>query len=335
MRIGYFLSSEEFGPRELVRQARMAEEAGFENLWISDHFHPWNDEQGHSGFVWSTIGAIAQATEMQVTTAVTCPTVRIHPAIVAHAAATSAVLLEGRFALGLGSGEALNEHILGDRWPEAEERLQMLEEAVHVIRRLWEGGMQSHRGRHYRVEKARIYDLPDSPPPIIVSGFGPKATKLAARIGDGFCTVSPVKDAVESFRRDGGAGKVVAGGMKACYASQEGRARATVHRLWPNEALPGELSQILPTPTHFEQACEIVGEEMATESVPCGPDIERNVSAVQAYVDAGFDELYVGQIGDEQEAFFEAYSREVLPRFVRAREPSPDDGPGRAHALRA
>ncbi len=294
MRIGYFLSSEEFGPRELVRQARMAEEAGFEGLWISDHFHPWNDEQGHSSFVWSTIGAIAQATEMHVTTAVTCPTVRIHPAIVAHAAATSAVLLEGRFALGLGSGEALNEHILGDRWPEAEQRLQMLEEAVLVIRRMWEGGMQSHRGRHYQVEKARIYDLPDRPPPVIISGFGPKATKLAARIGDGFCTVSPVKDAVESFRRDGGAGKVVAGGMKACYASQEGRARATVHRLWPNEALPGELSQILPTPAHFEQACEIVSEEMASESVPCGPDIERHVSAVQAYADAGFDELYVG-----------------------------------------
>src|SRR2546423_481054 len=215
MRIGYFLSSEEFGPRELVRQARMAEEAGFEGLWISDHFHPWNDEQGHSSFVWSTIGAIAQATEMHVTTAVTCPTVRIHPAIVAHAAATSAVLLEGRFALGLGSGEALNEHILGDRWPEAEQRLQMLEEAVLVIRRMWEGGMQSHRGRHYQVEKARIYDLPDRPPPVIISGFGPKATKLAARIGDGFCTVSPVKDAVESFRRDGGAGKGVAGGIKA------------------------------------------------------------------------------------------------------------------------
>ena len=334
MRIGYFLSSEEFGPRELVRQARMAEEAGFEGLWISDHFHPWNDEQGHSSFVWSTIGAIAQATEMHVTTAVTCPTVRIHPAIVAHAAATSAVLLEGRFALGLGSGEALNEHILGDRWPEAEQRLQMLEEAVLVIRRMWEGGMQSHRGRHYQVEKARIYDLPDRPPPVIISGFGPKATKLAARIGDGFCTVSPVKDAVESFRRDGGAGKVVAGGMKACYSSQEARARATVHRLWPNEALPGELSQILPTPAHFEQACEIVSEEMASESVPCGPDIERHVSAVQAYADAGFDELYVGQVGDEQEAFFEAYSREVLPRFARSPEPAREGGSERTHAMR-
>jgi G6PDH family F420-dependent oxidoreductase len=203
-----------------------------------------------------------------------------------------------------------------------------------VIRRLWEGGMQSHHGRHYRVEKARIYDLPDKTPPIIISGFGPKATKLAARIGDGFCTVSPVKHAVETFRRDGGAGKVVAGGMKACYDSQEERARATVHRLWPNEALPGELSQILPTPAHFEQACEIVSEEMAVESVPCGPDIERHVNAVQAYSDAGFDELYVGQIGNGHEAFFEAYSREVLPRFAPSGEPSRDDAPRRPHELR-
>ena len=131
MRIGYFLSSEEFGPRELIAQARMAEDAGFQGLWISDHYHPWNDEQGHSGFVWSTIGALAQATStMKVTTAVTCPTVRIHPAVIAQAAATCAVLLEGRFALGLGSGEALNEHILGDQWPAADERLEMLEEAV-------------------------------------------------------------------------------------------------------------------------------------------------------------------------------------------------------------
>ncbi len=177
MKIGYFLSSEQTAPRELVRQASLAEEAGFEGLWISDHFHPWNDEQGHSGFVWSMIGAIAQVTSrMKVTTAVTCPMVRLHPAIIAQAAATSAVLLRGRFALGLGSGEALNEHILGDRWPEADERLEMLEEAVQVIRTLWQGGSQSHRGRHYRVENARIYDLPEHLPAILISGFGPKAT---------------------------------------------------------------------------------------------------------------------------------------------------------------
>jgi G6PDH family F420-dependent oxidoreductase len=341
MTIGYFLSCEEFGPRELVAQARQAEEAGFHALWISDHFHPWIDAQGQSPFVWGVIGALAEATRLPVTTGVTCPTVRIHPAIVAQAAATAAVQHEGRFALGVGSGEALNEHILGDRWPEADERLEMLEEAVQIIRTLWQGGVHSHRGVHYRVENARVYDLPAQPPPIIVSGFGPKATQLAARIGDGFCTVSPVKDAVDSFRREGGAGKIVAGGMKACYAADEKRARATVHRLWANEALPGELSQILPTPAHFEQASDIVSEEMASESVPCGPDIESHLSAIEQYADAGFDELYVGQIGDEQEAFFEAYAREVLPRFAGSPEEAQAAGSGgrgsngRTHALRA
>jgi G6PDH family F420-dependent oxidoreductase len=321
MRIGYFLSSEEFDPRELVRQARMAERAGFDGLWISDHYHPWNDEQGHSGFVWATIGALAQATpEMKVTTAVTCPTVRMHPAVIAQAAATSAVLLEGRFALGLGSGEALNEHILGERWPEADERLEMLEEAVHVIRTLWRGGVQSHRGHHYRVENARVYDLPERTPPILISGFGPKATSLAAQIGDGYCTVQPDKQAVGRFREAAGHDRLVAGGMKVCWGEDEHSARATAHRLWPNEQLPGELAQILPTPAHFEQASDLVTEDMVAQSVPCGPDIEKHLKAIKRYEEAGFDELYIGQIGPEQERFFEVYARDVLPRFA-AHEP--------------
>src|SRR4051795_11430526 len=193
MQIGYFLSCEEFDPRDLVEQAKRAEAAGFHALWISDHYHPWNDEQGHSAFVWSVIGALSQATSLPVATAVTCPTIRIHPAIIAQAAATSAVLHEGRFTLGVGSGEALNEHILGEHWPEADVRLEMLEESVEVMRRLWEGGQRSHRGRHYTVENARVYDLPESPVPILVSGFGPKAIRLAARIGDGYVTMSPDK----------------------------------------------------------------------------------------------------------------------------------------------
>jgi len=317
MRIGYFLSSEEFDPRDLVSQARLAEQAGFEGLWISDHFHPWNDEQGHSGFVWSTIGALSQATsKMTVTTAVTCPTVRIHPAIVAQAAATSSLLLEGRFALGLGSGEALNEHILGDRWPAAGERLEMLEEAVEVIRRLWQGGMQSHRGRHYRVENARIYDLPEVTPPILISGFGPKATELAGRIGDGYCRVTPDGEEVERFRKSaGGETKLVAGAMKVCWGTDEGSARATAHRLWPNEQIPGELAQLLPTPAHFEQASELVSDDMVAEAVTCGPDLERHAQAIDAYREAGFDELYIQQIGADQEGFFEAYADEILPRF--------------------
>jgi G6PDH family F420-dependent oxidoreductase len=178
-RYGYFLSAEEYSPQELVSQARMAEQAGFEALWISDHFHPWLDEQGQSGFVWSLIGAISQVTSLPITTAVTCPLLRQHPAIVAQAAATSALLTGGRFTLGVGTGEALNEHILGRRWPSAEERLEMLEEAVQVIRELLTGRLITHEGKHYAVDTARLYSVPERPPPVFMSGFGEKAIKTA------------------------------------------------------------------------------------------------------------------------------------------------------------
>jgi G6PDH family F420-dependent oxidoreductase len=314
MRIGYFLSSEEHGPQALVDQARRAEAAGFHALWISDHYHPWTDEQGHSPFVWSTIGALSQASRLPIATAVTGPTVRIHPAIVAQAAATSAVLLEGRFALGVGSGEALNEHILGDAWPDADVRLEMLEEAVEVLRLLWSSGQRDHRGRHYTVQNARIYDLPDEPPPIIVSGFGPKSVRLAARIGDGYMTTMPDAELIDLYRSEGGRGPVQAG-TKVCFGADEAQARRTAHRLWPNEALPGELAQVLPTPAHYEQACSLVTEDMVAEAVPCGPDLERHLAALQEYADAGVDELYVQQIGPDQDAFFGEWAREVLPRF--------------------
>jgi G6PDH family F420-dependent oxidoreductase len=313
MRIGCFLSCEEFGPRDLLEQARRAEAAGFHALWISDHYHPWNDQQGHSAFVWSVIGALSEATSLPVTTGVTCPTLRIHPAVVAHAAATSAVMHQGRFSLGVGSGEALNEHILGTHWPEADVRMEMLEEAVDVMRTLWSGGQHSHRGRHYTVENARIYDLPDAPPPVLVSGFGPKAVRLAARIGDGFVTTSPDKDSIELYRSEGGKGPVHAG-TKVCFMADEDEARRTAHRLWPNEALPGELAQVLPTPAHFEQACELVKPEML--ATPTGPDLDAHAESLQQYADAGVDELYVQQIGPEQDAFFTDWAKEILPRFT-------------------
>jgi G6PDH family F420-dependent oxidoreductase len=313
MRIGYFLASEEFAPCDLLDQARRAEQAGFHGLWISDHYHPWNDEQGHSPFVWSVIGALAEATSLPVTTGVTCPTVRIHPAVIAQAAATSAVMHQGRFNLGVGSGEALNEHIIGDRWPEAEVRLDMLEEAVHVIRMLWEGGQRSHRGRHYTVENARVYDLPAESPPILISGFGPKAIEVAARIGDGFVTTKPDKDGIDAYRDAGGTGPVHAG-TKVCFMDDADTALETVLRLWPNEGLPGELAQVLPTPAHFEQACELVTREHIAS--PVGPDLDEHVASLQQYADAGVDELFVHQIGPEQDMFFEIWAREVLPRFA-------------------
>src|ERR1700685_3196087 len=181
-RYGYFLASEEHEPQVLVRQAKLAEEAGFDALWISDHFHPWLDEQGQSGFVWSMIGAISQVTSLPITTAVTSPLLRLHPAIVAQATATSSLLTGGGFTLGVGSGEALNEHILGGRWPSAEQRLEMLEEAVCVIRELLTGHLVTHTGTHYTVETARIYSAPQEPPPVFMSGFGEKARKAMHRL---------------------------------------------------------------------------------------------------------------------------------------------------------
>src|SRR3954452_24220774 len=312
MKIGYFLSCEERAPRELLGLARRAEQAGFHALWISDHYHPWNDEQGHSAFVWSVIGALSEAVDLPVTTGVTCPTIRIHPAIIAQAAATSAVMTDGRFNLGVGSGEALNEHILGTHWPEADVRLEMLREAVEVMRTLWSGGQRSHRGRHYTVENARIYDLPDTPPPVLVSGFGPKAIRLAARIGDGFVTMSPDKDAIELYRSEGGKGPIHAG-TKVCYMADEERARETVMRLWPNEALPGELAQILPTPSHFEQACELVTPDQLM--TPLGPDLDQHIESLRQYEQAGIDELYVQQVGPEKDAFFREWAPRVLSAF--------------------
>ncbi|WP_030018818.1 LLM class F420-dependent oxidoreductase [Streptomyces monomycini] len=313
---GYFLSCEEHSPAELVEQARMAEQAGFTRLWISDHFHPWNDAQGQSPFVWSVIGALSQVTSLPVETAVTCPVMRLHPVVTAQAAATSGVLLDGRFRLGVGSGEALNEHILGDHWPQASVRLEMLEEAVQVMRQLFEGGEVSHHGKHYTVENARLYTVPDEPVPIDVSAFGPNATELAARVGDGFVTMTPDADAVERFRRGGGGNKPVLGGVKVCWNPDRDEAVRTAHRLWANEQLPGELPQILPTPRHFEQASQLVTPERVAEAVTCGDDVDAHVSALHAYAEAGFDTVYVNQIGPEQRGFFDFYRTKVLPQLA-------------------
>lgn len=314
MQIGFFLSTEEFTPAELVEQARLAEEAGFEHLWISDHFHPWNDEQGQSPFVWSIIGAISQVSSLPVTTAVTCPTMRISPTVTAQAAATSKVLLDGKFRLGVGSGEALNEHIDGTHWPSADVRLEMLEESVEVMRKLWTGDVVEHAGKHYTVENARIYTLPDEPPEVLVSGFGPKASELAGRIGDGFVTTSPDTELVDAFRKEG-QGKPVTGGFKVAWADAEDEGVDHAHRLWSMAGLPGELNQILPTPQHFMQAEQLVTREMTAESAVCGSDIDRHVEAFQPFVEAGFDEIYVGNMGPNFREMIAAYGTEVLPRL--------------------
>jgi coenzyme F420-dependent glucose-6-phosphate dehydrogenase len=314
--LGYALSSEEHGPNDLVRNARLAEEAGFTFALISDHYHPWVDAQGQSPFVWSVIGGIAQATQtLRIGTGVTCPTIRIHPAIVAQAAATSQVMLEGRFFLGVGTGEELNEHVVGARWPGPVERLEMLEEAVEVLRLLWQGGYQSHYGKHYTVEQARIYTLPDEPPPIAIAAAQPQAAELAGRVGDALIAVAPESERVEQFEQAGGKGKPVYGQVTVCYAASEAEAKKTAFEIWPNAGLEGPLGQELAIPEHYEAATALLSEDDVAETVVCGPDPERHLEAIREYEQAGFTNVYIHQVGRDQESFLRFYADEILPKL--------------------
>ncbi len=314
--IGYALSSEEFPPRDLIGYACRAEQAGFTFAMISDHFHPWIDRQGHSPFVWSVIGGIAQATQrLVVGTGVTCPTMRIHPAIIAQAASTVAAMMPGRFFLGVGTGENLNEHILGDRWPPHDVRLEMLEEAVEVIRLLWQGNTQTYRGLYYVVENARIYTLPEQLPPIMVAASGPRAAEAAGRIGDGLVTTAPKADILQRFQAEGGSGKPAYGQLTVCWASDEADARRLAYEHWPTAAVRGELTQELPTPAHFAQAAKMVREEDIAQAIICGPDPERHLAGIREFVEAGYDHVYIHQVGPNQEGFFHFYEHEVLPKL--------------------
>jgi G6PDH family F420-dependent oxidoreductase len=311
--IGYALSSEELGPLELVESARRAERAGFGFALVSDHFHPWLDVQGESPFVWSTIGAIAQATEsLAIGTGVTCPLIRTHPAIIAHAAATSAALMPGRFFLGVGTGENLNEHVLGDRWPNHEQRLEMLEEAVAVMRELWRGDLVTHRGPHYTVDRARLYTVPEEPPPIAIAAGGPDAAELAGRIGDAFVSTAPDAELVKAFRDAGGEGKLCYGQLTVCYGEDRDEAVKTAFEQWPNAGLGGELGQELAMPSHYQAACEVLTPDQVAEKVICGPDPDEHRKAIGEFEAAGFSRVYVHQVGRNQEPFFAFYEHEIL-----------------------
>ena len=287
-KLGYTLSSEEHDPARLVELARMAEERGFEFVSISDHFHPWISEQGHSPFVWSVLGAISQATErIEVGVGVTCPTVRIHPAILAQATATTANLLGDRFFWGVGSGEALE-----------------------LIREMWGGESVTWRGDYYLVEDATIFDPPISGVPIIVSAFGEQAAELAARVGDGLWITGPGKESIDHYRQSGGNGPIYTQ-LHVCWAKSEDEAVETAHRIWPNTALPGQLAQDLRTPFHFEQATEVVTPEMISEAIPCGPDPKRLVESFTQALESGVDHVYFHQIGPDQEGFFDWWDSEL------------------------
>ena len=316
MEIGYKLSSEEHGPRDLVRYARRAEEAGFSFALISDHFHPWIDKQGESPFVWGVLGAMAEATEeLRVGTGVTCPTIRIHPAIIAQAAATAEALMPGRFFLGVGSGEHLNEHVLGGRWPEASVRIEMMSEAIEVIRLLWEGGLKSHHGKHYTVENARIYSLPERLPEIVVAAGGPDAAKVAGEQGDGLVSTSPDDEIIKAFKAAGGSGPRYCE-VQVCYAENEDTALRIAKEYWPNMAMGGQLGQELALPSLYEAVAEHVSDDSLKESASLGPDPDAHIEGIKKFADAGYDHLCIHQIGPDQDAFFEFYEDQVLPKLL-------------------
>ena len=317
MELGYALSSEEHAPSTLVDQAARAEAAGMTFALISDHFHPWTDKQGNAPFVWGILGAIAErTTTLRIGTGVTCPTIRMHPTIVAHAAATAAALLRGRFFLGVGTGENLNEHVLGDRWPAAHERREMLEEAVDVMRQLWTGELVKHRGQHYVVDNARLYTLPDGRIDVAVAAGSDETAKLAGQIGDALIATGPDRDLVEAYLDRGGDQKSARyGQVTVCVAATEEDAVHTAHALWPNAALRGPLGQELPLPSHFEQAAEMVSPSDVSEAVICGPDVEPIVEAIEEFSDAGFTHVYLHQVGPDQEIFFRLFEEQLAPRL--------------------
>ena len=318
LELGYALSSEEHPPSDLVRFAQIAEETGFSFALISDHFHPWISKQGQSPFVWSVIGAIAATTKtLRLGTGVTCPTMRIHPAIVAQAAATAASMMPGRFFLGLGTGENLNEHIVGNKWPSLVVRQEMLEEAVKVMRELWKGGNKSHRGRYFTVENARLFTLPEEAPPIYIAAGGRKMAELAERIGDGLITAGDEGPVIKQYNAAGGRKKPKYSQITVCWAKTEKESRRIAHEWWPISAFAWPLLSELPLPQYFEEAAKSISEDTIAESVLCSPDPEQHIKKIQETAKAGADHVYVHQVGKDQEGFFEFYEREVLPKFTK------------------
>lgn len=312
--LGYALSSEEHKPNLLIAHAQMAERSGFKFLLISDHFHPWVPQQGQSSFVWSVLGGIAQTTQrVQVGTGVTCPIMRIHPALVAQAAATIADMMPGRFFLGLGTGEYLNEHIFGDAWPPVETRQEMIKEALHIIRELWKGEEYSYDGNYFTVRDARIYTLPEKLPPIYLAASGAESAKIAAEISDGLISTSSGDEVVKAFKNAGGADRPRMGSVKVCWAYSLEEAKEVVKQWWPVSAISGPLHVDLPTPKHFQDVVEAMGEPRIPEDSILGPNPTPYLKAIQSLQENGFDHVYIHQVGPDQEGFLKFFKSELLP----------------------
>lgn len=315
VRIGYTMMCEQAGPRQLVRDVVRAEEAGFDFAVISDHYNPWLDEQGHSPYAWSVLGAVAHATErIPLMTYVTTPTVRYHPAVVAQKAATVALLSEGRFTLGLGAGENLNEHVVGRDWPAANTRHEMLTEAVGIIRALFGGDYVNFRGRHFHVDSAKLWDLPDTPPPIGVAVSGAQSCLLAGELADMMIATEPKPELGRMFDEAGGAGKPRVGQLAVAYDPDEDAAKQRAHEQFRWFGLGWKVNAELPGPASFAAASHFVTPDDVADQLPCGGDVQRFVDGVKPFVEAGFTDVALVQIGGgHQDAFLDWAPKELLP----------------------
>ncbi|MCQ8770379.1 TIGR03557 family F420-dependent LLM class oxidoreductase [Streptomyces telluris] len=315
VRIGYTMMTEQAGPRELVAHVVGAEEAGFDFSVTSDHYFPWLASQGHAPNAWAVLGAAAQATSrIPLMTFVTCPTTRYHPVVVAQQAATVQLLSQGRFRLGLGSGENLNEHVVGRGWPGVSVRLEMLEEAVFLIRALLDGELVTHHGTHYDVEHARLWDVPEPPPPIGIAVSGEHSCRLAGQLADMVIATEPRRELLEEFDRHGGAGKPRIGQLPVCYDTDHDAAVERAHEQFRWFGLGWPVNSELPHDAAFASASAFVTKDDVAKAIPCGSDTDRFVEAVRAYTEAGFTEVALVQIGGDQQApYLDWAGRELLP----------------------
>jgi G6PDH family F420-dependent oxidoreductase len=313
IKLGYKLMSEEHGPADLVRNAKRAENGGFEFAAISDHFFPWIEEQGHASFAWSVLGAIANATRrIGLMTAVTCPIMRYHPAIIAQGTATMALLSNNRFSLGLGAGERLNEHVVGAGWPGRVERHERLVEAIDIIQGLLAGTMTNYRGQHFRLDHARLFDRPERKPDMIIAAGGVKAARLAGKLGNGLIATEARADLVEAYAAAGGVGPRYAE-VAMCYAEREEEARKIAHHYFRWSLTGWPVMAELPDTEGFAAASKHLTPETVAQQVSCGPSPEHHLQAIDRYVKAGYDHIILTQVGPHQDAFLDFFERQLAP----------------------